>query len=162
MLAAFARLNATLGRTVETGLAVLGLTMAAVVTLEVFFRYYLNDSLFWAEELARYILVWLTFLGATSAYRRGAHPGLDLLTAKMGSRLHRANRILVHILCLGFFLVMIIFGVKFSYFVRLQITPALGLPKWIVFAVIPLSGLLFACHCLYFLAVELWGNGHDH
>jgi TRAP-type C4-dicarboxylate transport system permease small subunit len=161
MLETFARFNAGLARAVDISLSALGITMAVIVTLEVFCRYLLNHSLFWAEELARYILVWLTFLGATAAYWRKAHPGIDILTAKMGPRLYRANAVLVHSLSLSLFLVMVYYGINFSYFVRLQITPALSLPKWIIFAIIPISGTIFVCHCFYFLLKELTGGDRD-
>ena len=59
---------------IEQSLLGLGILMIGVVAAQVFFRYVLNHSLFWSEELARYILVWLTFLGASVAYRRGVHP----------------------------------------------------------------------------------------
>ena len=157
----FARINAGIIRGVEYLLSALGISMAVIVAAEVFCRYLLNHSLFWSEELARYILVWLTFLGSTAAYWRKAHPGIDLLSARMGPRLRRVNTIIVHLVSLSLFGVMIYYGTVFSYFVRLQITPALSLPKWIIFAIIPISGLLLACHCLFFLARELQGEGHD-
>jgi TRAP-type C4-dicarboxylate transport system permease small subunit len=56
---------------------------------------------------------------------------------------------------------MIFFGVKFSYFVRLQISPALYLPKWIIFSIIPISGLILLIHGLAFLFSELKGVGRD-
>jgi TRAP-type C4-dicarboxylate transport system permease small subunit len=155
MLAAFARLNAALNRWVEHLLAALGMMMALIVAAQVVSRYLLNHSLFWSEELARYILVWLTFLGAAAAYYRKAHPGIDLLSSRMGPRLRRVNTIIVHLVSLGLFLVMIYHGTAFSAFVRAQISPALSLPMWAIFAVIPASGLLLTCHCLSFLAREL-------
>ena len=57
--------------------------------------------------------------------------------------------------------VMIFFGIKFSYFVRFQISPALYLPKWIVFSIIPLSGLIFMVHGVTFLLGEIQGRDHD-
>ena len=53
----------------------MAMAMAAVVAAQVFWRYGLNASLFWSEELARHLLVWMTFLGASTAYRRRVHPG---------------------------------------------------------------------------------------
>jgi TRAP-type C4-dicarboxylate transport system permease small subunit len=155
MLADFARLNTALNRWVEYLLATLGMMMAMIVAAQVVSRYLLNHSLFWSEELARYILVWLTFLGASAAYYRKAHPGIDLLSSRMGPRLRRVNTIIVHLVSLGLFLVMIYHGTAFSAFVRAQTSPALSLPMWAIFAVIPASGLLLACHCLSFLAREL-------
>jgi len=157
----FARINAQLNRGVEYLLSALGISMAIIVATEVFCRYLLNHSLFWSEELARYILVWLTFLGATAAYWRKAHPGIDLLSSRMGPHLRRVNAIFVHLVSLCLFLVMIYHGAVFSYFVRLQITPALSLPKWLIFAVIPISGLLLACHCLFFLVRDVQGEDRD-
>ncbi len=55
------RLSTSCNRYTEGFLLLLGLTMAAVVILQVFCRYILNYSLFWSEELARFLLVWLTF-----------------------------------------------------------------------------------------------------
>jgi TRAP-type C4-dicarboxylate transport system permease small subunit len=161
MLDAFARLNASLNRWVEYLLSALGILMAIIVAAQVVSRYLLNHSLFWSEELARYILVWLTFLGASAAYYRKAHPGIDLLSSRMGSRLRRVNAVLVHLVSLCLFLVMISHGIAFSSFVRTQISPALSLPMWVIFAIIPVSGLLLTCHCLYFLGRELRGRDRD-
>jgi TRAP-type C4-dicarboxylate transport system permease small subunit len=131
------------------------------VAVQVFFRYVLNHSLFWSEELARYLLVWLTFLGSSSAYYRKAHPGIDFLFGKMPAPLQKIAALCVHMASLSLFCVMIFFGFRFAYFVRLQISPALYLPKWIVFSIIPLSGLLLLIHGLVFIAKDLSGKGRD-
>lgn len=60
---ALERISRSVNHWVEYVLFGLGFTMSVVVAVQVFFRYALNHSLFWSEELARYILVWLTFLG---------------------------------------------------------------------------------------------------
>ena len=72
------RLSRKINFWVEYLLFGLGFAMAALVAVQVFFRYVLNHSLFWSEELARYFLVWLTFLGASVAYYRKVHPGIDI------------------------------------------------------------------------------------
>ena len=135
--------------------------MAIVVAAQVFFRYVLNRSLFWSEELARYLLVWLTFLGASVAYHRKLHPGIDVVYAKMPELLRKISAIVVHLASMGLFGVMIVYGYKFSYFVRLQITSALSLPKWIIFSIIPLSGLILLIHALAFLISDVKGSNHD-
>lgn len=158
---AFDKLSRSLNRRVEPVLFGLGFGMALVVAVQVFFRYVLNHSLFWSEELARYLLVWLTFLGASVAYRGKLHPGTDVFFIRMPPAVRRALAIFVHITSIALFGVMIVFGVKFSYFVRLQISPALHLPKWVIFSVIPISGVIFLIHGLAFLVDEINGVGRD-
>ena len=143
---------------VERSLAVMGLTMALVVIVQVFCRYALNASLFWSEELARYLLVWLSFLGATAAYQRRVHPSVDVLTGRLSARWRKRVGILVYLFSFILFAVMVYHGTAFAYFVRLQISPALAIPKWIIFSVIPLSGAIFSLHCLRFLVDELSGD----
>ena len=126
----------------------LGLSMALVVITQVFCRYVLNYSLFWSEELARYQLVWLTFFGATVAYYRNIHPGVDVLYRRLPDRVKPISKLVVHSLSLALFLVMIIFGTQFAYFVRGQTTAALLLPKWTIFSIIPLSGLILLVHAV--------------
>jgi len=150
MLARFHHWCSRLNQGVEFLLFALGLSMALLVAVQVFCRYVLNSSLFWSEELARYLLVWLSFLGATVAYYRGLHPGIDVLT----SRLPRPARLFAHrfvqLVTMSLALVMIVAGIRFAWFVRHQISPALSLPKWTVLTVIPTSGLLLLLYGLLF------------
>lgn len=161
-MSALEKLSFTLNSWIEYLLFGLGFTMVVVVAVQVLFRYVLNQSLFWSEELARYLLVWLSFLGASVAYRRKAHPGIDILQAKMPNALQKISTITVHLASITLFAVMIFFGYRFAYFVRLQISPALYLPKWIIFSIIPISGCILTLHGINFLLQELAGEQRDH
>jgi TRAP-type C4-dicarboxylate transport system permease small subunit len=150
-----AGLSARINQAVEYLVSALGLGMALLVAVQVFFRYALNNSIFWSEELARFLLVWLTFLGASVVYYRGAHASVDFLYDRLGLQSQRTFNILVHVLSLAFFLVMLVYGWQFAHFIRLQVSAALNLPKWIPYSIIPLSGAIFALHSLNFLWSEL-------
>ena len=136
----------------------LGFSMAVLVAVQVFCRYVLNASLFWSEELARYMLVWLSFIGATVAYYRNLHPGVDVFTSRISENKQRLARLLVHLSSMTLALVMIISGIQFAWFVRLQISPALGVAKWIILAVIPLAGVVLLVYGLLFLLKVLRGD----
>lgn len=155
------KVSRSINRWIEPLLFGLGLSMALIVVVQVFFRYVLNHSLFWSEELARYLLVWLTFLGASVAYRRELHPGIDVLVVRLPTFIQKVVAVCVHILSITLFGVMILFGIKFAYFVRSQISPALHLPKWIIFSIIPVSGLILMIHGVAFLLDEIKGADRD-
>ena len=155
------RLSRKLNATIEKSLFVIGFSMAALVAVQVFFRYVLNHSLFWSEELARFLLVWLTFLGASVAYHRRAHPGIDTFSLLLPAYLKKTAVICVHLASLALFSVMIFYGCQFAYFVRLQISPALYLPKWIIFSIVPLSGGVLMLHALALFVKDLKGDSGD-
>ncbi|MDA3788914.1 MAG: TRAP transporter small permease [Desulfobacula sp.] len=140
---------------VEQLVCFMGISMAIIVAAQVFSRYVLNHSLFWSEELARFLLVWLTFLGASAVYYHGAHPGVDALYRRLSPALQKGANFVVHGACICLFGVMIIHGTGFAWFVRLQITPALSLPKWMILGVVPVSGLIFMVHGLAFFVREI-------
>ncbi len=152
-----------INKATEYLLSVLGLSMAVLVAVQVFFRYALNHSLFWSEELARYLLVWLTFLGATVAYYRGLHPGVNVLTSRLPQKGKFLCRLIVFIISGALFVVMIISGAQFSWFVRNQVSPALDLPKWVVTLAIPFSGTILLLYVLCFTREILSRKkSHDH
>lgn len=51
----------------------------AVVFLQFYTRYVLNDSLGWTEEIARYLLIMVTFVGSIMAMRKGSHIAVEAL-----------------------------------------------------------------------------------
>lgn len=155
------RLSRTLNRWVEYFLCGLGLGMTLVVAAQVFYRYALNSSLFWSEELARYILIWMTFLGASVAYFRRAHPAVDVLHVRLPPAARRITTIAVHMLSCLLFGIMIRYGWSFASFVHRQISPALALPKWIVYGIMPLSGVILLLHGITFLLNACKGEGID-
>ena len=155
------QLSLRLNYWVEYLVAAMGMSMAAIVGAQVFSRYALNHSLFWSEEAARYLLVWLTFLGTSIAYRKKVHPGVDLFFVRMNTSFKTTSLLLVHLVSLCFFAMMMVYGGRFAWFVRNQTSPALGIPKWIILAIIPISGLVLAIHCLAFLNQDVRGDAGD-
>ncbi|MCF6187542.1 MAG: TRAP transporter small permease, partial [Desulfobulbaceae bacterium] len=89
------------------------------------------------------------------AYSRNLHPGVDVLPSRLSADNHRLASLLVHVTSMALALVMILSGLQFAWFVRLQISPALAIPKWIIMAVIPASGLVLLFHGLVFFLKTL-------
>ncbi len=94
-VAALARLNNGLlfvCRWIAIGLVAV---IAVVVSASVIMRYGVNYSLSWAEDAAKFLMVWLTFMGAPLGFRHGAHVSLELLPPLPPS-VYRIIRIVVH------------------------------------------------------------------
>lgn len=97
-------------------IAVGGLAGTAVVTCTaVVFRYGFNAALPWPEEVAGYVLVWISFAGAYLAARRGAHISFDglvsALPAGLGSLIDRAASLVL----IGFLSVISVYSVDMIY-----------------------------------------------
>ena len=58
-------------------------SLAFIVFLQFFTRYVLNDSLAWTEEIARYGLMWVVFIGGAMVTRRNTHIAVELLSNVM-------------------------------------------------------------------------------
>ncbi|WP_238750100.1 TRAP transporter small permease [Neolewinella maritima] len=115
--------------------------MLAVMTLDVlwgvFTRYVMADQASWSEELARFLLIWIGILGAAYASGQRMHLSIDLLANK-------PVRLIAALIILFALAVLVVGGTRLVLLTAAlgQTSPALGLPMSVVYAVVPLSGLL--------------------
>jgi TRAP-type C4-dicarboxylate transport system permease small subunit len=77
--------------------------LAVIVFLQFFTRYVLNDSLAWTEEIARYLLICVTFAGAATAVRRNTHIHVEFFYIYLPPRVGFVLSTLVDILRIVFF-----------------------------------------------------------
>jgi len=77
--------------------------LAAVVFYQVFTRYVLNDAAGWTEEIARYLLVAVTFLGGAMGVRRGTHIQVDFVYRFLPRSSGRALAVFVDVVRAAFF-----------------------------------------------------------
>jgi TRAP-type C4-dicarboxylate transport system permease small subunit len=127
-----------------TGVALM-VAIMAVMALGVFFRYVLNDSLSWSEEVARYGLVAITFIGCGAAIRRRSHVRIDLLDLVLPPRALFALRLLLDVLVLGFLAYAAWRTWQITGFLRSSRSPAMQMPinvvYWCIFAGFVLAAL---------------------
>jgi TRAP-type C4-dicarboxylate transport system permease small subunit len=86
--------------------AVLLVAMSGIVFGNVFSRYFLNTTLGWYEEVSRFLLIWIVFLGAVVAMIRNDHLGIDLLPLVFSPRVCRAMVVLTDLLVLAALAIM--------------------------------------------------------
>src|SRR5438876_9991730 len=103
---AFDRILLRLNRWLVIGMLA---AMALMVFANVALRFLTDHSILWVEEVSRYLMIWLTFLGAGLVLRHGGHIGIDTLQESFPRRAAHL-RALICILLLGFFSFMLWFG----------------------------------------------------
>jgi TRAP-type C4-dicarboxylate transport system permease small subunit len=113
------------------------------VVWQVIARYLLNAPPSWTEELANMLLVWVALLGASLAFVRHSHLGVDILVNKLNDH-HRTVADLVTYSLIAFFaLSILIYGgsmLVLGTFENRQISPALQIPRGYAYSILPLSG----------------------
>jgi TRAP-type transport system small permease protein len=103
MHAALEALSERLNRAAETLLALLIAVTVIAVTAQVIFRYGIESSLTWSEEVARYSFIWAIFIGTSVAARRSQHIVVDALVKALPAAFQSGLRIANLVLCIGFF-----------------------------------------------------------
>ncbi|MBU6461101.1 MAG: TRAP transporter small permease [Bradyrhizobium sp.] len=114
----------------------------------------------WSRELCIYMFIWMAKFGAAYGVRTGIHVGVDVLIKRLNNP-WRKGVILFGLLGSALFTAIVgTMGAKFVIELMStdQVSPALELPSWIVYACIPLGSYLM---CFRFLQVcwSFWKNG---
>ena len=142
-------MRARLGQVTERArVAVEALSVALIaaytvlVLLQVFFRYVLNESLFWAEELIRYGLVWSVLIGSAIVAHDRGHVRIDMLSPMLGPRGRRVVEVGAHVCCFVFVVILAVTGVQFVDRTWLQNSSSLDVPMWTIYSAVPVGAAL--------------------
>ncbi len=151
----FERASTVSDRAAQFVIMALMVGISLLTFAQVIFRYFLNYSLYWSEELARYVLIWITFIGASIGFKHKAHMGIDFIFRRLNPPKQRVATVIVDATVLLMALVMLIWGYQLSLFVRIQRSPALFLSMTIPYISIAVGGLLVVIHSVAFLAGDI-------
>ena len=117
--------------------------MLVVGTMQVIWRYVLEASLSWSEELMRFLYVWATMLGVGAAIRRKSMACIDSFLDYIGRKSPETKKIL-HISAMAVqvfvFALLIFYGYQFTVRGLGQHSPAMGMTMSYVYAAFPLGG----------------------
>lgn len=134
--------SAALRRCTEIVIMILMAILVVFVVAGVFFRYVLGSSIPWSEEVGRYLMIWLGFLGASLALREGLHVGVELLVQWVPPRLAAWLKGLARGAVAGFLLIVIGYGVFLVSNLWDQWSPVAGIRMTWPYLAIPVGSLL--------------------
>ncbi|MBT9385912.1 TRAP transporter small permease [Pseudooceanicola sp. CBS1P-1] len=133
--------------------------MVCILAWQVISRYLLDDPSTFSEEALRYGVIWLSLLGAAYSTGRGSHMAVDLVTGFARGRALLALRCLVPLSLLGFGIVVLgIGGWHGVEIARGQTSAVMRLPMSLIYASLPVSGVLMALYSALNLADMLSGT----
>jgi TRAP-type C4-dicarboxylate transport system permease small subunit len=147
--------------------ALIGLMMAVMFVLvftNVVTRYGLGFSIAWAEEVASFLMIWVTFLGAGLALREGRHVAIDVLQDRLAERARRGLRLVLALVILAFLALLTWLGVQFVVFGWRSVTFVTQLPRGIPYLAVPIGCAMFALHLLLILrrfVARDWDDVHQ-
>ena len=142
-----------LKQTIDKGIEWILITIMTILTLvvlwQVFTRFVLNDPSSWTEELAKYLLVWVSILGAAYVTGQRAHIAIDIVLQRSSPTRKKRLLLLIDIIVFLFALVVLVIGgINLVQITLPQISSALQIPLGYVYSIIPISGLIIMMYKL--------------
>ncbi len=137
---------------VERVCIVLMAVLVADVFLGVWSRYVMQATFQWYDEVARLCFVWMIFLGAAVAVRRGAHFRLHLLVDRLRPAMRRRVDLIDTLIVIAFATVLVAGGIAILPIARRQVTDALEISMVWFYGALPVGGALM----ILFALPQLW------
>jgi|SRR5690625_553514 len=136
------------------------IVMSLTIAFQVFSRFFIGASLSWSEELARYLMAWLVFIGAAIAVRKGELIGVEAVVSVVPDKVKTAMKTLVSIVIFGFSIFLIVKGFDMLEVVKNQRSPAMKIPMIWVYSSIPVCGVLMTLNSIA-VCIELFRKDGD-
>lgn len=140
------KLGQILNRLEESILVILLVVMLGVIFTATVGRFTKIITIKWAEELARYCMIWIVFIGIIIGARKGEHFAVTALDMFLPKKAMNVIKIIATLFVDGFCFFAAYYGVKIlsSQIKGGQVTPSLQIPMWIVYSIIPFGLAMMA------------------
>jgi TRAP-type C4-dicarboxylate transport system permease small subunit len=122
--------------------------MSVIIFANVVLRYSTNVSIEWAEEVARHLMIWLTFIGCGPVLRYGGHIAVENLQDSLPRPLAIALRAFIAVLLTGLFVFFTWFGIDYMDRTQYQLTPATQISFAYIYAALPIGAAMTLIHWL--------------
>jgi TRAP-type C4-dicarboxylate transport system permease small subunit len=131
--------------------------MLVIVNVSVFQRYVMNDALPWSEEIAKFVMVWLTFMSAPIGLKIGAHMAIEVLVQSLRGRMRQILYILIFAGIISLMYVFVTTGWFLTLNARMQRASTIDVSIFYVYICIPIGSALVASVAFEFLLGAVMG-----
>lgn len=125
-------------------LIILSMSITGVVFLNVLSRYIFKISLPWSEELARFMFIWLTFVGAVIANANFEHMRLDFIVEKFPKNIGKIVESLSYILVIVLLIILFLGSLKYTQSQWDWKSSALGVRHGVIYMIAPICFAIMA------------------
>lgn len=108
--------------------------MCAVTAWQIFSRYVLKDMSSWSEEVARFLMVWISLLGSAAVLRRGGHVTVSILLDHISDKIKKRVLIIRDLVMLATLITITYYGWQFAQMNAVQLSAAMDIPMSWVYA----------------------------
>jgi TRAP-type C4-dicarboxylate transport system permease small subunit len=126
--------------------------MAILVFGNVVLRYVFNSGITWSEEMARFLFIWSTFLGAIAGLNDNEHLGVDMFLKKFPRTMKKIAFILSNLLMLTCLWLILDGSWKMTWLNRNSLSPALELPLSFIYGI----GILLSVGMGFIIITKLY------
>ncbi len=127
---------------------ILFIEMAIVTFAQVVSRYVFGISFFWAEELARFSMVWIAFLGAAIAIAHNSHTNINFFVNLLPKTIKKYVEIAQDLVCLFFIVCVIFYSWPIVNITMKNLSTGLRIPMGLVYISLPVSGSIMILYLL--------------
>ena len=131
-----------------------------IVVAAVIGRYMFGRSLTWTEEVPRYLLIWISFLGAAACVARREHVGFDVLFNALPAPVRRWLGAAIGLLILGFGWIVFRYGIVFVRDFGPDMMETIPFKNYWYYIVLPISGALLLLFSLKNI-LDAWLGRHE-
>lgn len=116
--------------------------MLAVMALQVFTRYVLNDSPDWTEEALRYMYVWVVFLGSSAAITDRSHVSISFLIEKLPRNMQIVMACITNAVIVVFLGFLLVLGIKATTSHNVIPLMTVDIMYSVVYVIVPVTAFL--------------------
>lgn len=129
------------------------IALSAVVIFTVITRYFLGYSPNWSDELPRFIVIWVTFIGMSYCVRKGEHVVIDVLITKIPSGLRKILSMTILLICFLALMYMTYVSYEFTLkvFATNQRSVTLDISMGYIYMAVPVGCFLSAINFLHII-----------
>lgn len=123
--------------------------MAVVVNLGVFYRYVLMAGIPWSEEIPKFGMVWMGFIGTSMALRKDMHIGFYALVERLPDKAQLLFKLLGNLLILFFLIFLVRWGFFLAFTIGFHsVSPQINISYFWLLVIVPVAGILIIIQLL--------------